>query len=51
MFFGLRAYGIKQTPQAPVAPTASPAAMQPAKGENASATATPAGWSARRAVR
>jgi hypothetical protein len=50
LFFGLREYGIRQTPQAPVAPTASPAAMQPAKGESPSAAA-PAGWPTRRAVR
>jgi hypothetical protein len=51
LFFGLRHYGISQTPQGPVAPTASPAAMEPAKGESPSAAAAPAGWSTRRAVR
>jgi len=52
LFFGLRQYGINQTPRGPVAPTASPAAMEPAKGESPSAAAAaPAGWSTRRAVR
>jgi tRNA A-37 threonylcarbamoyl transferase component Bud32 len=45
LFVGLKQYANSQTPQRPVPPQASPAALQPAPGESASAAATPSGWS------
>ena len=45
-FLGLRQYANHQAPQRPEPPRAPPAAMQPARGENASAAAAPAGWRA-----
>jgi hypothetical protein len=51
LFFGLRQYANSQTPQRPVPPQASPAALQPPQGESPSAAAAPAGWTTRRVVR
>jgi hypothetical protein len=48
LFVGLKEYANSQTPQRPVPPQASPAALQPAQpGESpsAAAAAAPAGWS------